>query len=65
MMSPVQIAMRKIRFTEHRIIADLSLECRALNEVREITDKGLHEYKCKRPHQSLNYLVPEEYQLFN
>ena len=29
-MSPVEIAMRKIRFTEHQIIADLSLECRAL-----------------------------------
>lgn len=38
---------------------------RTLNEVREITDKWLHEYNCERPHQSLNNLTPEEYRLMN
>ncbi len=39
--------------------------CRTLNEVREITDKWLHEYNCERPHHSLNNLTPEEYRLMN
>ena len=34
---------------------------RTLNEVREITDKLLSEYNCKRPHESLNNMTPEEY----
>ncbi|RUR94097.1 IS3 family transposase [Pectobacterium versatile] len=31
---------------------------RALNEVREITERWLHEYNCERPHESLNNLKP-------
>ncbi|WP_168408961.1 integrase core domain-containing protein, partial [Erwinia amylovora] len=34
---------------------------RTLNEVREITEKGLSEYNCERPHESLNDMTPEEY----
>lgn len=36
---------------------------RTLNEVREITEKWLSEYNCERPHESLNNMTPEEYQL--
>ncbi|WP_117590696.1 IS3 family transposase [Pectobacterium brasiliense] len=36
---------------------------RTLNEVREITERWLHEYNSKRPHESLNNLTPEEYRL--
>lgn len=34
---------------------------RTLNEVWEITDKGLSEYNCERPHESWNNMTPEEY----
>ncbi|MEY6296179.1 integrase core domain-containing protein, partial [Salmonella enterica subsp. enterica serovar Corvallis] len=34
---------------------------RTLNEVREITDKGLSEYNCERPYESRNNMIPEEY----
>ncbi|MFJ5444100.1 IS3 family transposase [Pectobacterium sp. CHL-2024] len=36
---------------------------RTLNEVREITERWLHEYNSERPHESLNNLTPEEYRL--
>ncbi|GLR10655.1 transposase [Mixta theicola] len=36
---------------------------RTLNEVREITERGLSEYNCERPHESLNNMTPEEYHL--
>lgn len=36
---------------------------RTLNEVREITERWLHEYNSKQPHESLNNLTPEEYRL--
>lgn len=36
---------------------------RTLNEVREITERWLHEYNSERPHGSLNNLTPEEYWL--
>ncbi|KNK01056.1 integrase, partial [Salmonella enterica subsp. enterica serovar Typhimurium var. 5-] len=31
------------------------------NEVWEITDKGLSEYNCERPHESRNNMIPKEY----
>ncbi|KYE17758.1 transposase [Salmonella enterica subsp. enterica serovar Typhimurium] len=34
---------------------------RTLNEVWEITDKGLSEYNCERPHESRNNMIPKEY----
>lgn len=36
---------------------------KTLNEVREITERWLHEYNSERPHESLNNLTPEEYRL--
>ncbi len=36
---------------------------RTLDEVREITVHWLREYNRERPHESLNNLTPEEYQL--
>lgn len=34
-----------------------------LDEVREITEKWLHQYNKERPHQSLNNMTPAEYKL--
>ncbi|GAA3884409.1 hypothetical protein GCM10022405_07250 [Gibbsiella dentisursi] len=36
---------------------------RTLNEAREITKRWLYEYNSERPHESLNLLTWEEYQL--
>lgn len=36
---------------------------RTLNETSEITEYWLTEYNSERPHESLNNLKPEEYQL--
>ena len=36
---------------------------RTLNESREITQRWLNEYNSERPHEYLNNLPPEEYQL--
>ncbi len=36
---------------------------RTLDEVREITEHWLREYNREHPHESLNNLTPEEYQL--
>ena len=36
---------------------------RTLNEVREIMDRWQNEYNNKRPLESLNNLMPEEYRL--
>lgn len=38
---------------------------RTLNEVREITERWVSEYKCERPHESLNNMTPEEYRQHN